>query len=306
MSQYYVPRPRTQRNASSSRPTRTEEESPALLNDSIYVFPNPPSDPSSSPGSSIFFASNEHELYHSTVSYLSRREASRPRSDDSFVNVSAGRHGTFSTNSPEIDVSDWATEEDVISEEFELEPDMVAGSRRGVMRMPLRPTRLQDRQLYVRSRTQSRTSVVSSCPTYRSMGDDQVDSDSPHPRVRIPLLDMIASLFSVDETTLHLLTHSTSHHGSILFPGHTISDALPQYELDDEEADTNNIHGIHKLLMSPDISSDSWTSLKRGFVVVCNTSPVQSIGIEKLWGLVNQVWVNGERAFKEVLGGAAV
>lgn len=198
-------------------------------------------------------------------------------------------------------MSDWTAEDDAVSEEFEPEP---VGNRWGVVRMPLRPTRLQDRQLYIRSRTHSRASAVSSSPTYRSLGDDLVDINSPHPRVRIPLLDMIASLFVVDETTLHLLTHSTSHHGSVLFPGHTLSETPPS-DTDDEELDAKTVHGIQKLLMS-DISSESWISLKRGFTVVYNTSPVPGIGIDKLWGLVSHVWVSGERAIKEALGGVSV
>jgi hypothetical protein len=40
---------------------------------------------------------------------------------------------------------------------------------------------------------------------------------APHPRIRLPLLSVFTSLFSVDDTTLHLVAHSPTH--SALFPG---------------------------------------------------------------------------------------
>jgi hypothetical protein len=78
----------------------------------------------------------------------------------------------------------------------------------------------------------------------------------------------------------------------VLFPGHDVGDAVLEVEGGDK-----SVHGLQRLLTS-DGSLELW---KKGFAVVYNTSPVPTMGISKLWGLVNQVWASGERAFKGVL-----
>jgi hypothetical protein len=294
MSQYYT-RPSRPYHAASS-PSLTTAEQLAPLTESIYIFPNPSSDPPSSPaGSSVLSVPTDHGSYHSTTP---RRDRSAARSEESYVHLgSAERRYASTPDSAEVELWEWNTEpeEDTTSEGFEpLESYQTAtGTRWGILTMPLRPARLQDH--HVRSRTHSQTSSV---PTYRSLGDDSVDlrANSPHPPVHLPLLGLIASLFSVDEDTLRLLTHSTAHRGSVLFPGHDVGGAVLEVEGGDK-----GVHGLQRLLTSTDGSLESWRSLKKGFAVVYSTSPVPTMGISKLWGFVNQVWASGERAFKGVL-----
>jgi hypothetical protein len=313
-------------------------------NYSRYIFPNPSSsnDPAlvSSPSyshSSVFSAPTDGELYYSTTCsgvIASPSRSGDERSDESYVDLNISLdarrlydfHGAGDTDEAWDWYGETAPVEDALSEDSsgaEFEPvhgrwnvvDRVSGPA-----VPAVPSRLLQPRLhplmprarrfsdYVRSRTHSRSTAVSmSTTSFRSTPDDQNPS-TPHPRVRIPLLSLIASLFAVDESTLHLLTHSTTHHGSVLFPGHTLAEPLSLSEspTDVENAseigkNENEIHGFHKLLLSSDISSDSWKSLKKGLAMVySNTAPVPSIGIVKLWGLVNQVWVRGGQTLKMV------
>jgi len=311
------------------------------ITNSKYIFPSPSSsdDPLliSSPSqsdSSIFSTPADAELYHSTTTFsvvpppLRSSRARDDRSDESYIDltVSTDTRRSYSADDEGDEVWDWSGDptpnEDSLSESDSsgVEVDSsVAGRRWDIVsrvssghasaftrHFQVRPHALAPRARrlsdYVRSRNHSRATAVSiSTTSSRPLHDDR-SSSTPHPRVRIPLLSLIASLFAVDETTLHLLTHSTTHHGSVLFPGHN---ALPDPLLlseptaEDEDAlkirdEEHDMHGFHKLLVSSDISSDSWKSLKRGLAMVySNTTPVPSMGIVNLWGFVNRVLVKG-------------
>jgi hypothetical protein len=118
-------------------------------------------------------------------------------------------------------------------------------------------------------------------------------SANPHPRIHIPMLSFFLSFLSLDETTLHLLTHSASQ--SALFAGHALSS-------DDSPVDCDQSHGIAKLLTL----SGECHSLKKGCAVACDSSIVPSNPfllsgrLVGLWSFVGNAFDNGGKALRDV------
>jgi len=147
---------------------------------------------------------------------------------------------------------------------------------------------------------------------------------APHPRIKMPFLDFFASVLGVDGSTVDLITRCSTVevHGSVLFPGHAVQPlpAPTSHTTTDEDGDffstvvparqeggeRTSIHGFHKALLSSGMERDSWTSLKEGLTVFCNTtsvpirSPGRSLGLVQLWGLVNHAYTRGGDVLKSV------
>ena len=78
-------------------------------------------------------------------------------------------------------------------------------------------------------------------------------------RIRLLLLSVFVSLFSIDDTTLHLVAHSPAH--SALFPG-------PIRPSDEGTGYTLEFHGVHALLKP----SRQHAGLRDGLAVACDES----------------------------------
>jgi hypothetical protein len=113
----------------------------------------------------------------------------------------------------------------------------------------------------------------------------------PYPRIQIPLLSFFASLLSVDDDTVDLITNPSSTH-SALFPGPALTE-------EGEDAENGETYGLSKLL-APD---DTRTSLVEGSRVACE-SPVNPfavyVGTAGLWNVVTGVLKNGRRVWRAV------
>ncbi|KAJ3490654.1 hypothetical protein NLI96_g1282 [Meripilus lineatus] len=175
-----------------------------------------------------------------------------------------------------------------------------------------------------RIRTQSNISTGS---TWASLST-RASVQTPHPRIHIPLLSYIASLFALDldDPALRLLTNSTSD--SVLFPGqNSLLDSSDPSEddstetIDDDDADgsestndestTSKEHGVLRLFAFTDESKVALRSVREGLGVVCNPSfngaipaspfTLPSIGgVSGLYRLVGDVWAKGGQALRQL------
>jgi hypothetical protein len=132
-------------------------------------------------------------------------------------------------------------------------------------------------QVFTRSRTVSPPPPVSHAP------------------IRLPLLSFFASLLSIDDATLHLISHSPAH--SALFPG-------PICPSDERGTrDSQETHGINTLLEA----SCQQRALRGGVAVACDESilPSNPFGLSMyplagLLDLVRGVYAEGRAALREV------
>jgi hypothetical protein len=108
-----------------------------------------------------------------------------------------------------------------------------------------------------------RNCMSSSTAASACFHSQELGLDTPHPRIFIPLLSSIASLFRVDDSTLHLLTHSTTE--SVLFPGKSL---LVEGELLGHVDATDKLHGIRRLMAS----KSNREVLREGCAVACEPS----------------------------------
>ncbi|KAI0320529.1 hypothetical protein OF83DRAFT_1169235 [Amylostereum chailletii] len=139
------------------------------------------------------------------------------------------------------------------------------------------------RLAYLRSRTTSAesASIASFTP-------------APHPRIYIPLLSFFASLFSVDDSTLHLISHTPTH--SSLFHGCS--------SLCDLEREPKDVaHGVEALLCP----RGEHESLKDGLRVACDVSlvpsnpfPLSPLPLTDIFHAVAGIWSGGNKAWREV------
>jgi hypothetical protein len=117
---------------------------------------------------------------------------------------------------------------------------------------------------------------------------------APHPRIRLPLLSVLASLFSIDDTTLHLVAHSPAH--SALFPG-------PIRPSDEGTRNAQDVHGVLALLEP----SRQHAGLRDGLAVACDESilpsnpfKISASSFIGLLGLVRGICAGGRAALREV------
>lgn len=115
-----------------------------------------------------------------------------------------------------------------------------------------------------------------------------------HPRIRLPLLSVFVSLFSIDDTTLHLVAHSPAH--SALFPG-------PIRPTDEGTRNAQEVHGVLTLLEP----SRQHAGLRDGLAVACDESilpsnpfRISASPLIGLLGLVKGICAGGRAALREV------
>ncbi|KAA1469863.1 hypothetical protein DENSPDRAFT_835536 [Dentipellis sp. KUC8613] len=308
--EYFRPYHRVSPPVSNSLPSLQDEVSHAIDEQSIYIFPSPPSAPPSPSG-------------HSTLSYcvVPGRSRARDESVSSLAQSSvSGATGweevkAFSERPPgtrtkplndrRIEVwqsafdSEAEDSESVLEEEItrasrwdmipprivnevhappaQSHPHVVRRARRSVLKA-------EEHISYIRTRTQS-SSSASTSPAV------------PHPRIRLPLLSFFASFFSIDDATLHLISQSPSH--SILFPG---SGLPPDILSDSCEGLGDTSHGMCKLLTL----EGETTSVREGMLIACDASIVHSnpfiaapLPLAGLIGLVKGVWAGGANAARD-------
>ncbi|KAI0036464.1 hypothetical protein K488DRAFT_82082 [Vararia minispora EC-137] len=138
---------------------------------------------------------------------------------------------------------------------------------------------------WIRARTESATSSLSSV----------INIPVPHPRIRLPLLSFFASLLRIDDSTLHLISYTPEE--SVLFPGHRV-------ELFDERADESLLHGSAALLLE----QKEGTVLKEGMHTACDSSlnhpnsfALTPIPLTGLFWMVKSIWSGSRSALREVL-----
>ncbi|KAH9971954.1 hypothetical protein BGW80DRAFT_1317339 [Lactifluus volemus] len=119
-------------------------------------------------------------------------------------------------------------------------------------------------------------------------------------RFRLPLLSFFASLLSVDDSTLRLVTHLPAH-SVILFPGPV---SFPSDEGARGTSDSGETHGIDALL---EPSSSQQRALRDGLAVVCDETILPSnpfgLSMSPLVGLldiVRGVCVGSRASLREV------
>ena len=225
---------------------------------SIYIFPNPPSTPPSpiSTGSSLFSVPTEFEPSDSFSSRSRRCTTSTPTG--AAVPTPNGsrerprqRTSQISDNEVEIDVELWELSTDpdygpdsltADDESWVLEEEVQRVGAGNIdvsfvspVRTPHRARKLSAPQspntsakhywvLRPQRRSRSHSRLRTNSTVSSSLAPPSARRASPHPRIHIPLLTFFSSMLSVDldSPALHLLTHSDPGDAeSVLFPGLT-------------------------------------------------------------------------------------
>lgn len=312
MSEYYRPRQPLREPSSHVSPSRDQQTGQRLLEidlpeDSIYIFPNP----SSSAGSAPSSPSLRSDISVPTDFTLSSESRSRHTSDhDGFRQTRSG-HGRTPVNirrrlsvgtdgNPELEIWDWNVDVDSVTVESAVDIEDVDQLQRWKFLTPQRG-RVSTSSLW-RARQQRLDSVTKRIPSvprnthrrYRSVDPDPGPT-IPYHHQRIRMLSFIASLLFVDESTIRLLTHSSSQ--SALFPEHLICDEYPPEEQD----------GTQRGAIKPFSGLEGTRALREGIAVACDTEFASSnpfappnLRLSGLWGLVNGVWINGGRVLREI------
>ncbi|KAI0697906.1 hypothetical protein BC835DRAFT_1336798 [Cytidiella melzeri] len=319
MSTYYKARPRRASTSSSQPPPPRQTEVLAALDvadQSIYIFPTPPSLPGSPGGSSVFSAPSD-------LTGSSGFDA-RSRGDTVSSHASTSRspdrlHPRLSSASPpsnsDFELWDWvaASGEDVSDRRglWELEDDLERASRWNIISrhpaasqtQPLTSSSFpstndfieQHYRVFLRSRAQSNISNL----TANSRGTNR-SAFTPQPRIHIPLLSFFASLLFLDleDPALRLLSQSSPD--SILFPGQPTLLGSP------DEDELVKPHGLLRLLARG--SQYPVNVIKDGLAVVCDPSfsianpfGVPEISaIRKFGRFVGGTWSKGGKAWRAV------
>ncbi|KAF5382561.1 hypothetical protein D9615_002868 [Tricholomella constricta] len=243
------------------------------LDDSIYVFPNPASAPPS-PQHSDFSANTEFTLSpHSVTLQL-------PTSRDR-------RYSSSASPPPLTPISpcEWDGRE-------LLETDYLADV--SPLRAPRDQTERPQREralIDYHTAAPIQTSSVDANRVLRALPEDP---QHPHTRLHIPLLSFFVSLLSIEDSTMHILSYSSSD--SVLFPCRTLpSDSL----LENTGVDVKP-HGVEKLLVRRSEGSQIREAMKseREMAPYRSLHPLPFHG---LWNTVTALVTNGGKALREVL-----
>lgn len=258
---------------------RDPEDHAISAHHSMYIFPSPPSAPPS-PG---------QRSGPSTGSVYSNLGAPT-LSSDTFHNLDQCE---WSEGSPIDDIGDQCPT--VISPRRPQRQDQLA--------LTLRPYPLQDylSRPSLRHLHRISTNISISPISPRSFHTLSTSSSSdilvrtpahlvspiPHGRIHIPFLSFILSFLPIDDSTVHLLTHSSPH--SALFPGDEIMS--DPWLMASERQGTAGTEGP-RLLLEFDEESSAYARLKEGHAVACDYNSVLfSLGLSfghfsNLWGFV--------------------
>ncbi|TDL23330.1 hypothetical protein BD410DRAFT_787678 [Rickenella mellea] len=318
MSQYFIPpRQSTSRTRQDDSPTFTPQHHEDIQS-AVYIFPSPAADQgSSSPAlsSAISFPTDiTLSSYHLASGH------SRDGSRDSRLSWEEfgprQRSVSIGTGSPsdlEVEVWEWPAEEEegVVSEGTGVDVGLEAAVERANRWDLLRRRPLVDRFStdYIEERLQFRRRLraISMSPSWdgdprtRKLSSPgtpsrvRARSPAPHPPLRIPLLSFFSSLLSLDDSTMHLLTHTPHPHSSELFPG-------PQLfisNLDDISAE-EKLHSRN----TSDLGESDLRHLKRGIAIATDSSVQPSntfaLPMIDIWSIVTGVWKNTGKVWTEV------
>lgn len=333
------------------------------LHQSIYLFPNPSTAPPSPSGTSLSSIPSDFSPALSELSSPSTRERSLSIPINHTRNGVGARYGSdqASTSSHqlrsdaeqeetdiEVEVWDWNIDTteytSFTGDSSELEAEIERISRWDAVRpyvsrrpwpignppqgaaletltpRPFHPPSIDIAHIH-RIRTQSNISFASSLSS--ALSSRLSAMQKPHPRIHIPLLSFIASLFSLDldDPALRLLTTSTSD--SILFPGqagllegddpgciarHEAAALDPTTPSQDDNAEevlpSPRPHGFLALCVLSDDSRLSVRSLKEGLRVICTpvvaslpSPPVPRVpGFSTVYNAVTNVFSRAENS----------
>ena len=301
MSQYY--RPRQQHVPSSVSGERERGRALRIgVEDFVYVFPTPSSSGGSGPSSPAFGS----DISAPTDLTLSSLSVSQSRDSSNHGSVSRTRSiGRMPTLRRPFSVGvdgdlelDWADMDSMaVSDENVVDSEEIDRAHRWSFLVPRRSRRDRVSSTSLsswRARQQqlnSPTSRTTSVPRSTHWRHHNIDS-KPRPTVycqkRIQMLSFIASLLFIDESTIRLLTQTSSN--SALFLGHSISDS-DKHLSDEPDVHNSPPHGIIKL------HSDENRTLKDGLAVAFdpdlvprNPFALPDLRPSSLWGLVNGMW----------------
>jgi len=115
-------------------------------------------------------------------------------------------------------------------------------------------------------------------------------SPSPHPRVRLPFLSILAPLLSIDDETLHLVTHSPTH--PALFPG-------PVLAFDGGTTNAEN-HMLLELPSEHRVLYDGLAVACDGAILPSNPFKLSVFPLTGLLDLVKGILVRDRVALREV------
>ncbi|TFK52440.1 hypothetical protein OE88DRAFT_1657708 [Heliocybe sulcata] len=292
MAQYYNSTASTSLNRLTTDPSLAPSQRPILdeddLNQSIYIFPNPstirsrsssisfsisPSSPFSP--ASTFSVSGASDYWSGSAASPSSRHATGSRGRTISVSTAA--------ESVEVEVWNWEDEGEDHQPSQNSEEAVERRSRWESLETPESSRRLRA-EIGTSPSTVSWTDTLSSLsPSALSLGspmrghrrssarstsdsDSQIpryDGPAPHPAIRLPLLSLLSSFLSIDESTLHLLRHTPST--STLFPDLPCRKVSERYS--SREA-TVPEHGFTKLLLYSGSEDDSSSTLTKGLNVM--------------------------------------
>ncbi|RDB17985.1 hypothetical protein Hypma_000745 [Hypsizygus marmoreus] len=264
------PRRPLQRDALSVEPRSTFDSS--ALDNSVYVFPNPPSAPPS--------PSQLSDLSAPTDFTSSSAISETPTMDSGLPDVHERQHDFPSPLSPLSSMDDvhdipWTPKgaDEILLRAANDSIERIDRWQQLIRRRAKEP---------MKSRSHSRSSDMLK-PRHHTF--DSLPS--------IRLLSFFVYLFSIDETTLRLLSHPSAE--AALFPG--------QSQLSDsDKGAANELHGTEKLL----IQKSESRVVRDGCALVSDPNyppyhPFSSLPFVGLWGLVTGFVSNSGKAFREVL-----
>ncbi|PFH54059.1 hypothetical protein AMATHDRAFT_838 [Amanita thiersii Skay4041] len=261
--------------------------------ESIYIFPNPNSVPSSPSQSSIA------STHIRTVSSDTLQDSEHWEwSDDSPIDAVS--------DSPILQFGDFCDQWEQLSRERQRRNLTPTQSSRQALSIRLQP--LQD-YLYLNPQQPARRRKDSlphlSISSFHSLSIANASNTTartprylvpptPHARIHIPLLSFFLPFLAVDDSTIHLLSHTSSH--SVLFESDAImSEPCATDVIHPKKEDSSTLHGLSKFLLESSEERFSYTKLKEGCAVACDPTytpispfllapPLQHLS--GLWGLV--------------------
>lgn len=272
-TQYYISRKQPVRPTIQAVSLKYKQEwAENILDDSIYIFPNPPSSLGSPTQHSDVSALTDY-------TFFGLSEPKSPVNNGNGIHTPNGSPLTPLTPLEDVRQLEW-TRSDA--------SDIHRGIHDRADRYPRREliTRRCPRESHIGSPSANFQRTLSAGIK------DSFSESSWQPHLQLPFLSFITSVLSVDDATLQLLSQAPSRPAP--FTGQTGPGLV------DDEAHVE-LHGVEKLLLR---ASESRV-VKEGCAVVSDPSipygPFPSLPLMGLWEVVTDLMVNGSKAVQEVL-----
>ncbi|KAK2465317.1 hypothetical protein APHAL10511_002671 [Amanita phalloides] len=257
----------------------------------VYVFPNPPSAPPS-PGQSSSLSRQSRDSAYSSL-------GAAALSSGTSHNLDRWEWPGGSSTDEDSEQNQWFSTRTILSPSH-IQRDTQFFSQ-ALIGLTLRTHPLRDhlsrpsfRQLHRLStnfsprsfHTLSTSSSSGSMPTHVHLA-----TPIPNARIQIPFLSFILYFLSVDESTVHLLTHTSPH--SLLFPGDEIMSDPHLLASQRDENDT--APGVLAPLLEFDEESSTYSKLRTGHAVSCDyenalIAPLFGFSLDRLsnlWGYIH-------------------